>query len=61
MHKTINASFVKKNSSGEIEQVRRDNIIIDCNRSTTMQILEYSWNQLPYGWRVYNLTVESYK
>lgn len=52
MHKTINASFVKRNSDGEIEQVRGENITIDCNRSTIAQILEYCWNQLPYGWGV---------
>ena len=52
MYKTINASFVKRNSEGEIEQVRGENLTIDCNRSTTAQILEYCWNQMPYGWGV---------
>ena len=51
MQKTIKVLFFKINSEGEIEQTRGENVTVDCNRSTTAQILEYCWNQMPLGFK----------
>lgn len=57
-NKTIKVSFIKRNSAGEIEQIRVENLTIDYNRSTTAQILKYLWNQLPHGWGEYRYIYE---
>lgn len=50
MQKTIIILFFKRNSECEIIERREESIEIDMNRNIKAQILEYGWNNLPYGW-----------